>query len=208
MAIRVDQTPHHLTILLFIRRAWGIAGDATVPSLEPLPDVGGSLIPDTAPPADWDVRWRRAWARAWDWYSVEEPDPTIHPTPDHLRAASEPFHPLDPLIQPFWQSDYGWEGIDVHAYHAWEQACSPDAFAALRRRAADSPERQSLPALVAAWQDGIDSVIVLPYEGYLPGASRPGIWRSRRAPETTRTPTAVRCGPRPTGAGRSERAAD
>lgn len=166
MAVRVDATPHHLTVLLFIRHAWGIAVDAGVPRLDPVPDVGLSRIPEAASPAEWDARWRRAWARAWDWYSVQEPDPAIHPTPGYIRAVSEPFHELDPLIPPFWQADYGWEGIDPHAYNAWEQRCSPDAFAAPRRRAADSPEPQSLPALVAAWQDGIDTVIVLPYEGY------------------------------------------
>jgi hypothetical protein len=52
------------------------------------------------------------------------------------------------------------------AWDAWEQRCSPDVSASPRRRAADSPEDQSLPALIAAWQGGVDSVIVLPYEGY------------------------------------------
>ncbi|MET3810201.1 hypothetical protein [Arthrobacter sp. UYEF3] len=166
MAIRVDATPHHLAVLLFIRHAWGIAADADVPRLDPLPAVGGSAIPDTAPRAEWDARWRRAWVRAWDWYSVQEPDPTVHPTPGYIRAVSRPGQDLDPLIPPFWQADYGWEGIDPHAYNAWEQRCSPDAFAVPRRRAAASPEAQSLPALTAAWQGGVDSVIVLPYEGY------------------------------------------
>ena len=44
MAIRVDDTPHHLTVLLFIRHAWGIAADVDVPRLEPLPD--GGPLPD------------------------------------------------------------------------------------------------------------------------------------------------------------------
>lgn len=166
MAIRVEDTPHHLTILLFIRHAWGIAADVDVPRLDPLPEVGLSRIPETAAPAGWDARWRRAWKRAWDWYSVEEPDPTIHPTPEYIRAASQPGHALDPLIPPFWQADHGWEGIDVHAYNAWEMASSPRAYARPRRNAAASPEPQSLAALIAAWESGLDTVVVLPYEGY------------------------------------------
>lgn len=166
MAIRVDETPHHLTILLFVRHAWGIAADADVPRLDPQPDVGRSRIPDTAPPPEWDARWRQAWERAWDWYSVAEPDPTIHPTPERIRSVSRPGHGLDPLIPPFWQADYGWDGIDAGACTAWEMACSPEAYGRGRKKAADAPEPRSLPALIAAWEHGLDSIIVLPYQGY------------------------------------------
>ena len=166
MAIRVEETPHHLSILLFIRHAWNIAADADVPRLSPQPDVGFSRIPETAAPAEWDARWRRAWRRAWDWYSVAEPDPTIHPTPEYIRSVSRPFHDLDPLIPPFWQADYGWDGIDPHACTAWEMACSPAAYGRSRRNASAAPEPQSQLALIAAWEHGVDSVIVLPYQGY------------------------------------------
>ena len=166
MLIRVDDTPHHLTLLLFIRHVWGIAADADVPRLDPLPGVGASRIPGSATPAEWEARWRRAWDRAWGWYAVEEPGPTIQPTPDHLREVSRPGHALDPLIPPFWQADHGWEGIDADAYNAWQMASSPLAYGYARRRAAASPEHQSLPALTAAWERGLDTVIVLPYEGH------------------------------------------
>ena len=166
MAIRVDDTPHHLTLLLFIRHAWEIAADADVPRLEPLPDAGTSRLPDSATPEQWEARWRRAWSRAWDWYSVEEPDPTIHATPARLRSVWQPGHELDPLIPPFWQADHGWAGIDAAAYNAWAMASGPQADAHAHRSAAEHPEPQSLPALVAAWKNGLDTVIVLPYQGY------------------------------------------
>ena len=166
MAIRVDETPHHLSILLFIRHAWEVAADADVPRLSPLPDVGFSRIPDTAPPSEWDARWRRAWERAWNWDSVAEPDPTMHPTPERIRAVARSFQELDPLIPPFWQADYGWEGIDAGACTAWEMACSPEAYFPRRRKAADAPEPQSLPALIAARESGLDTVVVLPYQGF------------------------------------------
>ena len=164
--IRVDDTPHHLTVLLFIRHVWEIAADADVPGLDPLPGVGASRIPDSATPAEWEARWRRAWDRAWDWYAVEEPDPTIQPTPDYLREVSRPGHALDPLIPPFWQADHGWEGIDADAYNVWQMASSPHAYGYARRSADASPEPQSLPALIAAWERGLDTVVVLPYRGY------------------------------------------
>ena len=38
--------------------------------------MGGPLAPCLGP--------------GWDWYSVQEPDPTIHPTPGYLREVSQP----------------------------------------------------------------------------------------------------------------------
>jgi hypothetical protein len=163
MVIRVDETPHHLTILLFIRQAWGIAAEADVPRLDPLPDIGASRLPDSAGKSEWEARWHRAWARAWDWYTVEQPG---LPTPEQIRAVSRPGQGLNPVIPPFWQADYGWAGIDLDAYNNWERQCSPHAYAPPRRSAAASPEPRSLPALIAAWEGGLDSVIVLPYAGY------------------------------------------
>ena len=70
------------------------------------------------------------------------------------------------MIPPFWQADHGWEGIDAGAYNAWEMASGPQAYAHPRRSAAEFPEPRSLPALIAAWENGLDTVIVLPYQGY------------------------------------------
>ncbi|CAI3803181.1 hypothetical protein NKCBBBOE_03283 [Pseudarthrobacter sp. MM222] len=170
MTISVDDTPHHLTILLFARHAWGIAADADVPRLDPVPDPGSSRLPGSADKAEWEGRWHRAWRRAWDWYAVQEPDPTIHPEPGFIRAATQPGQGLNPLIPPLWQADYGWDGLDAAAFSAWERECRPradgHARTRLRRSAAALPEPQSLPALIAAWEGGLDTVIVLPYAGY------------------------------------------
>jgi hypothetical protein len=170
MAISVDDTPHHLTILLFARHAWGIAADAAVPPLDPVPHPGHSLLPGSVDKSGWDARWHRAWRRAWDWYEVQEQDPTIHPTPGLIRELTRPGQDLNPLIPPLWQSDYGWDGIDAEAFNAWERECSPHAYGRPRiwpgRPAAVLPEPRSLPALIAAWEGGLDTVIVLPYAGY------------------------------------------
>lgn len=166
MVIRVDETPHHLAILLFIRHAWGVAADIDVPRLDPLPDGGASRLPDSAGKSEWEARWRRAWGRAWGWYAVEQPGPQALPTPEQIRQASRPGQGLNPVIPPFWQADYGWAGIDPDAYNDWEQRCSPHAYAPPRRSAGESPEPRSLPALTAAWESGLDTVIVLPYAGF------------------------------------------
>jgi hypothetical protein len=169
MIIRVDDTPQHLTILLFIRQAWGIADGAAVPPLDPVPDIGASQLPEAPGRTVWEARWHRAWERAWQWYSIQEPDPTVRPTPGFIREVWAPGRDPNPLIPPFWQSGYGWEGIDGDAYSAWLRRCSPHAYEQppqRTRRAAAAPEPRSLAALIAAWQGGLDTVIVLPYAGY------------------------------------------
>ena len=82
------------------------------------------------------------------------------------KFVEQPRHELDPLIPPFWQADHGWAGIDAAAYNAWAMASGPQADAHAHRSAAEHPEPQSLPALIAAWKNGLDTVIVLPYQGY------------------------------------------
>jgi hypothetical protein len=169
MVIHVDDTPQHLAILLFIRQAWGIADRADVPPLDPVPDIGASQLPEVPGRKEWETRWHRAWERAWQWYSVQEPDPAVRPAPGFIREVSAPGRDLNPLIPPFWQSAHGWDGIDADAYSAWLRRCSLHAYGQppLRtRRAGDFPEPQSLPALIAAWLGGLDTVIVLPYAGF------------------------------------------
>jgi hypothetical protein len=98
--------------------------------------------------------------------TIRVDDTPHHPTPAHLRLVSQPGRGLDPLIPPLWQADHGWAGIDAGAYNAWEMAGSPAAHGRPRRSAAEHPEPQSLPALIAAWENGLDTVIVLPYQGF------------------------------------------
>ena len=106
MVIRINDDPHNLTLLLFVRQAWSIAGDLNIPPLNPVPDCGDSRMPESADAATWDQRWKTSWAQAWDWYQIE--DPTRHPTPAEMRQSGD----------------------------------------------------------ASAWASGIDTVIVLPYEGY------------------------------------------
>jgi hypothetical protein len=63
MVIRVDDTPQHLTVLLFIRQAWGIAAGPDVPTLAPVPQGGASRLPEVPARNVWEARWHRAWER-------------------------------------------------------------------------------------------------------------------------------------------------
>lgn len=156
MAIRVNDLPHNLTLLLFVRRAWSIAPDMDIPHLSPEPDCGQSSLPKSADVATWDRRWRTAWHQAWSWYEIE--DPTHHPTPAEMREFSDSSQGLNPFIPPFWTQQYDSEGLDQGAYQAWEQRLMP--------KFPQDAEPRSLQELIPAWKSGIDTIIVLPYKGY------------------------------------------
>ncbi|MGY4544042.1 hypothetical protein ACVWY0_003985 [Arthrobacter sp. UYNi723] len=156
MVIRVNDDSHHLTLLLFVRHAWPIAGDVDIPPLDPVPDCGHSQMAGSADAAAWDKRWKTAWERAWSWYEIE--DPTYRPTPAEMREAADPDHGLSPFMPPFSTQQYGWEGLDRDAYQAWDQSLIP--------KIPQDAERQCLQELMPAWKNGIDTIIVLPYKGY------------------------------------------
>ncbi|MGZ3386697.1 MAG: hypothetical protein ACXVB5_17500 [Isosphaeraceae bacterium] len=156
MAIRVNDLPHNLILLLFVRQAWSIAPDMDIPPLSPEPDCGQSSLPKSADVATWDHRWRTAWHQAWSWYEIE--DPTHHPTPAEMREFSDSSQELNPFIPPFWTQQYGSEGLDQAAYQAWEQRLMP--------KFPQDAEPRSLQELIPAWKSGMDTIIVLPYKGY------------------------------------------
>lgn len=55
MAIRVNDLPHNLTLLLFVRQAWSIAPDMDIPPLSPEPDCGQSSLPKSADVDTWTI---------------------------------------------------------------------------------------------------------------------------------------------------------
>jgi hypothetical protein len=159
MAISVDDSPNNVCQLLFIRSAWGIASDADIPILDPMPDARDSFMPSSASESEWSARWKREWSRAWRWYSIH--DPEQRPTSELLLQLSTPGQPLHPTFPPFWQAEYGDEGIDSAAFDQWQRDSRPDIHVALE----STPERLCLDALIAAWEAGLESVVVLPYLG-------------------------------------------
>lgn len=160
MVIRIDDNPNNVCELLFIRSAWGIASAAEVPSLAPKPEPGDSVLPPAGSAEEWSEKWMRAWQRAWDWYSTG--DAVRQPSPELLRALSQPGQPLHPAFPPFWRAEHGYEGIDRDAVNKWMRALRPRLDLPLWAQ----PEHLSLPALIAAWEAGLATVVTLPYAGY------------------------------------------
>jgi hypothetical protein len=159
MVISIDE-PYNICQLLFIRNAWGIANDADIPMLDPVPDVGNSAMPSSASESEWSTRWKRAWSRAWRWYAIADSQQPV--TSQLLRRLSTPGQPLHPAFPPFWQAEYGDDGIDPVAFNQWQRASRPEMLVALE----STPERVCLDALIAAWNAGLETVVTLPCAGY------------------------------------------
>jgi hypothetical protein len=157
MTITIDDHAQNLKMLLFIRQAWLVAQDVDIPELSPVPATGHSRIPESASREVWDERWRQQWARSWAWFDVSKVQDAPIPQ-DEMRDISRPGQDLHPLVPPFWPVEYGEEGFDLEAFNAWDAQTLPTF--------PPRSERDSLPALIDAWKDGLTTIIVLPYRGY------------------------------------------
>lgn len=157
MTIRIDDHAQNLKMLLFIRQAWMVAQDIEIPELSPVAATGASKIPESASFEVWDERWKQQWDRSWAWFNVS----TVQDAPIsqyEMQNLSRPGQDLHPFVPPFWTVEYGEEGVDLAAFNSWDRQTLPTF--------PSRSERDSLPALVKAWKDGVTTIIVLPYRGY------------------------------------------
>lgn len=160
MQISVDY-PSNLLTLLFIRQSWRLKTATYIPELSLAPHPGSSAAPMRVSPEEWAQRWDQAWIQAWRWYGIERQRELFGVvTPETFRELVNKGNPLNPVMSPQWAIEYGDEGLDREAFYAWT--------APLRKEEQETefetePERVSLPALRAAWEQGLDSIIVLPF---------------------------------------------
>lgn len=160
MTMRVER-PETLLYLLFVRDAWGFA-PLGAPALDPPPDPGHSRRPTGISVEAALARWADDWARA-----MERFEPPVGPprNPDAETLAALRDLNDSQLVEwasarptRFWAA-----GVDDDAFRFWVDLCTPTEATPLER----TPERRSLPALVAAWRNGVRVVIELPFDGYL-----------------------------------------
>lgn len=157
MRITVEDHVQNIKMLLFIRQAWSIARDIAIPELSPTPDTGPSRIPNEPGREVWEKRWKHEWDRSWAWFDSRETQ--ISPTSqDGLREIPAPGQGFHRVVPPFWPAQYGEAGFDLMAFNAWDVLSHP-AFPSYA-------ERDSTPALIAAWKEGLTTVIGLPLKGY------------------------------------------
>ncbi|HEV7566069.1 MAG TPA: hypothetical protein VGO31_08950 [Microbacteriaceae bacterium] len=161
MTITVEDGPTFLVDLLFVRSVWEL-NPAGVPPLAREPDPGTSTRPWRPGVEDlerlWLIDWQRAWTEFEDDRSVRIPDAVVlrqiaDSSDEELWDAFSARRPSE-----LWYS----VGMDRDAANRWRISLADDH----RRPLAETPEWQALPALIHAWQQGVDTIIQLPYSGH------------------------------------------
>lgn len=161
MVISVEGDPHQLVELLWIREAWGLHPAGPLPPL---------LVDTPAPVGDPEDRdaWETAWPEVWE-EAVGHAAVLVEPSrfEDLGRTADgsqERAELLRLLIGPTWRDRFG--DAAFHAsYHAWSEHRFHAVRDQMARSLADSPERQSLEALIPAWEAGLAKVVTIPCRG-------------------------------------------
>ena len=162
MVISVDDDPHQLLALLWVREAWGLRpiGEGLPPGLMDPPTTVGD-------PADRDA-WEAAWPEVWRdaaAHAAVVVEPSVFEELARTAHGSEERGELLRRLQgPSWRERFG-DTAFTEDYLAWTEA----RFDARRddppRSLAESPEHQSLDALIAAWRVGLSKVITIPCRG-------------------------------------------
>ncbi|GAB2448783.1 hypothetical protein HD599_001880 [Conyzicola lurida] len=153
MVISIDQ-PSTLTLLLFVRSAWGLDANGVAP-VEAEPDPGSTRAPAGLDMEAANARWIDDWARAFDaivprpeWIS-REPDAL---TLLMLEADSEGYFDWVASVESFWR-----EGLDDEACWAWQSRLTEHH---------GSPEHDAVEWLVPVWRSGVTTIVELPFAGY------------------------------------------
>jgi hypothetical protein len=164
MVIHIDAAPFALIELLFARELWRFE-IREVPSLDLSPSLGASSRLASGPrlgSGEMAALWRRDWARAWERFDPPNRG-SAGPDPETARLLatlddSELADAVSGAPSAFWR-----RGIDVAALGAWRRELSESEHPATLD---ETPERRSLPALIAAWQTGLTHIVQLPYAAY------------------------------------------
>lgn len=166
MQITVEDDPHALADLLWIREAWSLkpVGDDLPPLLSDKP-IGTHTETDTS---DRIGIWQDAWPAMWEACLHHTGQvrrgalfEQVHGTADGSAERAELLHHL---IGPSWRDEFGDEAF-TDQYETWNMA----KFDARSRRRPqpleEEPERRSLAALIPAWHAGLSTIVVIPCLG-------------------------------------------
>ena len=163
MLITVEDDPHALVDLLWIRETWSLkpVGDELPPLLSDR-SVGAHTETDISGRiGTWQDAWPAKWEECLD-HAGQVHDETLfeqlHGTAD---GSAERAELLRQLIGPTWRDEFGDEAFTAQ-YETWNLA-KLDARSRRRPQALEEePERVSLAALIPAWHAGLSTIVVIP----------------------------------------------
>lgn len=166
MIITVEDRPHTLLELLWLREAHGLdpADDALPPPLVDRPAAAARRVDEET-----RARWAEVWPRIWGdavAHAATEPDQALLDrafattlSPDERETV------LTRLVGPTARDAFGVEVFDDAAYRDWERRGSEAHLATHLTALADSPEHRDVATLADAWRRGLGRVVTLPSQG-------------------------------------------
>jgi hypothetical protein len=163
MVVEVEDSPHALLDLLWLREACGLqpTGVDLPPPLAVPPTCPPAAVPDRATLRTWQAAWPFVWdevlehaGRPWQGEALHGIT-ALPPGSDELAARIRSF------IGPTWRDRFGDEVFDDDGYRAWV-AADADRELAHHLEYERSPESVALTALVPAWEAGLAKVITIP----------------------------------------------
>lgn len=165
MLITVEDDPHALVDLLWIRENWGLdpVGDDLPPFLSDTPTgARGTELSDRI--RTWQDGWPAMWESCVQHAGQAREEALFERLRKTANGSAERAELLNQLIGPTWRDVFGAEAF-TDDYEAWNL----DRFTARSSRRSQSspgdPERVSLSSLIPAWHAGLSTVVVIPCAG-------------------------------------------
>lgn len=161
MAIRIEDEPHQLLELLWVREVYRFEPGGDVPP--PLND-GPAAFRSIADPAVNSGAWSRLWAEVLHHIATLDPGPLLERLHSIAGGSPERAAALGRLIGPNWRDRFGDEAFDEH-YQAWQNRRFEQRRSAYPVPPDEQPERRALDDLIPAWRAGLTLVITIPCTG-------------------------------------------
>lgn len=170
MVIKVDDSPHQLVELLWIREAWEldvVAVDAP-PPLEDRPTpptpVQRTAVDADGTRAEWSRLWPSIWSGAIDHAGGINDARDIALLQQTDDGSPERSAMLRRLIGPTWRDEVGDAALDDRI-HAWNERAFAKRTASRPNTLGEQPEQRNLDQLIPAWRAGLEKIVTLPCVG-------------------------------------------
>ncbi|MFJ2542907.1 hypothetical protein [Microbacterium sp. NPDC087589] len=164
MSITVDDRPHNLMELLWLREAYELQadGDDVPPLLVDTPVAVQDPAVGAGTRDEWEGAWPRIWRAALAHAGLDH-DPRLfdelHTTANGSAERAELLHRI---AGTSWRDEFGDTAFDHDSYATWSHQRAGAHLATMPTRLEDQPERRDLSALIPAWRAGLTKIVTIP----------------------------------------------
>lgn len=166
MMITVNDDPHELLDLLWVREAWRLepVGDDLPPALARSPHPVDAAMRANAPIDTWRAAWPELWHAALRHCDAPPSEDTLRRLGSHDLDPAERRRMLHDVIGPTWKAQVGTSTFTADR-GKWQHELTEERMRRVMRPLDTQPERIALDALVPAWQAGLTTVVEIPCRG-------------------------------------------